>query len=84
MDKIHLTGFTEDIKEILAPMILQEGEENMRVKAKNNLTWNDQEAPPFFVRVRNITRKHQGAEYASKAIAIIVAKEHASFSTKQY
>jgi hypothetical protein len=78
-DKIHLTGFTEDIKEIFASMILQDGEEKMRVEARNNLTWNDQEAPPFFVRVRNITRKHQGAEYASKALAIMVAKEHASF-----
>jgi hypothetical protein len=78
-DKIHLTGFTEDIKESFASMILQEGEEKMRVEARNNLTWNNQEAPPFFVRVRNITQKHQGAEYASKAITIMVAKEHTSF-----
>jgi hypothetical protein len=35
--------------------------------------------PPFYVKVRNITRHIKGVEFSSKTIGVIVAKEHAVF-----
>jgi hypothetical protein len=37
------------------------------------------QAPPFYVKVRNITRHIKGVEFSSKAVGVIVAKEHAVF-----
>jgi hypothetical protein len=44
-----------------------------------NSTGLNPSPPPFHVKVRNITRHIQGAEFSSKAVGIIVAKEHATF-----
>jgi hypothetical protein len=78
-DRVHLTGFADDLRELLTTMPLQEGETKMGLEAHEKLPWNQAQAPPFHVRVQNITRKERGSEFASKAIGIIVAEEHAAF-----
>jgi hypothetical protein len=80
-DKVHLTGLTEDLKELLSMIKLQEGEAKLGIEAGKKLPWNgSSNFPPFHVRVRNITRNHLKEEYASKAIGIIVAEEHATMA----
>jgi hypothetical protein len=79
-DKLYITGFADDIREIIAKTQLQPGENVlMEEEARDKLEWAADKPPPFYIKVRNITRHIQGAEFSSKAIGIIVAKEHATF-----
>jgi hypothetical protein len=78
-DKVHLAGFADDLRELLTTMPFQDGETKIGLDAHAKLPWDQDKAPPFQVRVRNITRKDGGAEYSSKAVGIIVAEEHSAF-----
>jgi hypothetical protein len=78
-DKLYFTGFSDDSREIIAKTQLQPGENKLMEEARTKLAWTADKPPPFHVKVRNITRHIQGAEFSSKAIGIIVAKEHATF-----
>jgi hypothetical protein len=79
-DKVHLTGLSDDLREIISKIALQEGEIKIGQEAESKLPWSSEGTiPPFYLRVRNITRYHNKEEFASKAIGIIVAEEHATF-----
>jgi hypothetical protein len=78
-DKLYLTGFADDLREVIATTKLQPGEHEFMKKARDKLDWPEAKPPPFHVKVRNITRHTHGEEYSSKAVGIIVAKEHAQF-----
>jgi hypothetical protein len=80
-DKLYLTGFSDDLRHLIKHTKLQPGEIELKNNARKALEWNgdDDKTPPFHVKVRNVTRKYQGAEYASKAVGMIVAREHATF-----
>ena len=75
-DKVYLTGLTEDIREMMANITFQDGENKLGEAAEKQLPWTGSKFPPFYLRVCNITRTQQKAEYSSKAIGIIVAEEH--------
>jgi hypothetical protein len=78
-DKLYLTGFADDLREIIAQTQLQQGEHKLMEAARNKLPWTGEKPPHFYIKVRNITRHIQGEEFSSKAVGIIVAKEHATF-----
>jgi hypothetical protein len=79
--KVHLAGFTEDLRELLSKIPLQEGEMKLGREAETKLQWTGEGTfPPFYLRVRNITQVQQKAEYASKAIGIVVAEEHSTLA----
>jgi hypothetical protein len=78
-NKLYLTGFADDLHEILAQTQLQQGEHKLMETARTKLPWTGEKPPPFYIKVRNITRHIQGEEFSSKAVGIIVAKEHATF-----
>lgn len=79
-DKTYVTGFSDDLREMITRMTLQPGELHMLAEAKRTLTWSPTNAcPPFYARVRNVTRVHAGSQYTSKAIGISTAKEHSAF-----
>jgi hypothetical protein len=69
-------GFADNLREIIAKTQLQPGEHKLMETARTKLAWTEEKPPPFHVKVRNITRHLQGAEFSSKAVGIIVAKEH--------
>jgi hypothetical protein len=73
-DKLYLTGFADDLREILAKTQLQQGEHKLMEAARNKLPWTGEKPPPFYIKVRNITQHIQGEEFSSKAVGIIVAK----------
>jgi hypothetical protein len=78
-DKLYLTGFSDDLRELLQTIPLQPGKLEIKQEAQNKLDWNGNKTPPFHVKVRNVTRQYQKSEFSSKAIGMIVAKEHATF-----
>jgi hypothetical protein len=78
-DKLYVTGFSDDLREIIMQTQLQSGEKELLKKAREQLEWPEDHPPPFYVKVRNITRHIKGVEFSSKAIGIIVAQEHAVF-----
>jgi hypothetical protein len=78
-EKTYLVGFSDDLREILTRMILQPGERTMLDEAKKALTWPSDGCHPFYARVRNVTRAHNGSQCTSKAVGITTAKEHSSF-----
>ena len=63
-DKVHLTGLTEDMREMMANIHFQDGENKLGEEAEKQLPWSGSKFPPFYLRVWNITRMHQKAEYA--------------------
>jgi hypothetical protein len=78
-DKLYLTGFSDDLREMLQTIPLQPGELELKQEARDKLDWNRNTTPPFHVKVRNVTRQYQKSEFSSMAIGMIVAKEHATF-----
>jgi hypothetical protein len=67
------------VSSIIAKTQLQPGEHELMQTVRSKLAWTEAKPPPFHVKVRNITRIIQGAEFSSKAVGIIVAKEHVTF-----
>jgi hypothetical protein len=78
-DKLYLTGFSDGLREMLQTITLQPGELEIKQEAQTKLDWNENQPPPFHVKVRNVTRQYQKSEFSSKAIGMIAAKEHATF-----
>jgi hypothetical protein len=78
-DKLYVTGFADDLRELITKVELQHGEREVLQEARTKLNWPDEKPPPFQIKVRNITRRHQREEFSSKSVGIIVAKEHRTF-----
>jgi hypothetical protein len=78
-DKLHLTGFSDDLREMILATNLQPGEIELLDAAHERLGWDRAKPPPFYLKIRNITRQHGKSEFASRAVGIMVATEHASF-----
>jgi hypothetical protein len=77
---LYVTGFLDDLREIIAQTQLQPGEQELLKKARDQLaSMARKQAPPFHVKVRNITIHIKGVEFSSKAVGVIVTKEHAVF-----
>ena len=58
-------------------IVLQEGGKKLGKEAEKQLEWSGSTFP-LYLCVRNITRVHQKAEWASKAIVIVVVEEYCS------
>jgi hypothetical protein len=67
------------MREVLQTTTLQPGKLELMQEAQNKLDWAEHQPPPFHVKVRNVTRQYQRSEFLSKAIGMIVTKEHATF-----
>jgi hypothetical protein len=78
-DKLYLTRFSDDLRELIQTTTLQPGDLEIMQKAQNRLNRAEHQPPPFHVKVCNVTRQYQRSEFSSKAIGMIVAKEHATF-----
>jgi hypothetical protein len=75
-DKLWAPGFSDDLRKLLRNTQFQPGELELLQEARLKLDWAEDRPPPFFVKVRNVTRTHQGAEFSTKVMALMVAKEH--------
>jgi hypothetical protein len=49
-DKLYLTGFSDDLREVMQTIPLQPGELEMMQEARLKLDWSENKPPPFHVK----------------------------------
>ena len=48
-DKVYLTGLTDDIREMMANITLQDGENNLGEEVEKQLAWSGSKFPPLYL-----------------------------------